>query len=545
MKSGESYSNSRRGFLKGAGALMVLAWLGPLAQSCREKLAGTVIRLMGTNHVLGHRLWAKSFPKPASELTIPYLIIGGGITGLSAARQLVKRGIDDFLLIEMEDHLGGNSSGSENKYSRFPLGAHYLPLPNFHDKELLDFLEEEKIITGYNAKGFPVFDEQQLTFSPQERLFYNNTWQEGLIPKFGLPPEADDEFGRFFMMMDNFRNEKGSDGRFFFDIPLSSISEDKKYTAIDTITMEQWLNDKGFRTLPLKEYVDYCCRDDFGLGIAYVSAWAGIHYFAARKHNGGEYNHDNVLTWPEGNARLATHLKRYSKGKTQTGWLAFDVSTEGDKVIAKAFDAVAGETVTIAADKVIIAAPQFVNQYLLPDRKKIARHFTYAPWLLATLTLREFNEEPAYPLSWDNVIHGGRGLGYIHDQHQMLGQLQDRIVITYYHSFSTNDSKKTRKDIYRKKEDYWKDLVLSDLHAAHPSLAEKVEEISIHLLGHGMISPTPGFLFGSPKVEAARPVAGKIYFAHSDLSGISIFEEAFHQGVNIVNRILDEAALDT
>ena len=32
----------------------------------------------------------------------------------------------------------------------------------------------------------------------------------------------------------------------------------------------------------LRWYLDYCCRDDYGAGMAQVSAWAGIHYFASR-----------------------------------------------------------------------------------------------------------------------------------------------------------------------------------------------------------------------------------------------------------------------
>ena len=545
MKNGENYSSSRRKFLKGAGAALLLAHLGPFITSCRQKAAAALVRLTGTNHILGHRLWAKNFPKPSGNIHMPYLIIGGGITGLSAARQLRKRGIDDYLIIEMERHTGGNSSFGENKYSKYPLGAHYLPLPNLHDKELLDFLTEEKIIVGRDADGFPVFDEEQLTFSPQERLFYNNTWQEGLVPKFGLPEAADKEFERFFSMMDQFRQERGSDGRYFFDIPLSIISSDEKYREFDAVTMKQWLESNNFVTEELHEYTDYCCRDDFGLGITYVSAWAGIHYFAARKHDAGSRYRDNVLTWAEGNARLATHLAKYSKGKTKTGWLAFDIKTSKEGVEVKVFDAKTEETITVTAGKVIVAAPQFVNQYLIPQRKSFTRHFNYAPWLLATLTLRDLPEDPGSPLSWDNVIFGSGGLGYIYDQHQTFGQLNERKVITYYHSFSTSDSRKARKEMYRKNEEYWQDIVMADLEIAHPGLSREVEEINIHLLGHGMISPVPGFIFGPHKAEAAAPINKKVYFAHSDLSGISIFEEAFHQGINIVNRILDETTLDT
>jgi hypothetical protein len=60
-----------------------------------------------------------------------------------------------------------------------------------------------------------------------------------------------------------------------------------------------------------------------------------------------------------------------------------------------------------------------------------------------------------------------------------------------------------------------------------------------------MVSPVPGFIFGSAKKEASKNICGKIFFAHSDLSGISIFEEAFHQGINVVNKILDNATLDS
>jgi hypothetical protein len=49
------------------------------------------------------------------------------------------------------------------------------------------------------------------------------------------------------------------------------------------MTMLQWCAQDGY-TAQLLNYIDYCCRDDFGLGIKEVSAWAGIHYFAARKH---------------------------------------------------------------------------------------------------------------------------------------------------------------------------------------------------------------------------------------------------------------------
>ncbi|RBN49695.1 NAD(P)/FAD-dependent oxidoreductase [Flavobacterium psychrolimnae] len=541
MKSGENYSYSRRFFLKGiATSLLVI----PFLQSCQEKVITLLIRLSGTNHILGHRLRVKNFPKPSSQIHIPYLIVGGGISGLSAARQFSKKGINDFLLIELESHLGGNSSNGENKYSKFPLGAHYLPLPNKQDAALLQFLEEEKIIIGYDSKGFPKFDEEQLTFAPDERLFYKNNWQEGLIPKIGNAAEDDIQFKKFFLKMDTFRTGKGADGKYFFDIPLSLSSSEATIRAFDTITMQQWFEEEGFNSKPLFDYIDYCCRDDFGLGISYVSAWAGIHYFAARKQDSTQDNKDNVLTWPEGNARLAHHLQKYAENKTLKNHLVYEVKSIDGKVVATVFDADKKLTIEIIADRVIMATPQFVNQYLIRNRKIMTQNFHYAPWLLATLVVSDLADNGNYPLCWDNVIYGANGLGYIYDQHQSLQQVQSKKVITYYYSFSSSDVKKSRKDLYQKKSTYWKQLVFDDLKIAHPNIESVTEEINIHLLGHGMISPVPGFIFGKHKKEASQNIEGKIFFAHSDLSGISIFEEAFHQGINIVNQIIDGSTLD-
>ncbi|MFV8332066.1 NAD(P)-binding protein [Flavobacterium sp. GSP14] len=372
MKSGENYNISRRFFVKTVGLALLAV---PFLQACQEKAIQVLIRLSGTNHILGHRLRTKNFPKPTKKIHVPFLIVGGGIAGLSAARQLSKKEIHDFLVVELENHLGGNSSCGENKYSKYPLGAHYLPLPNKADQELLDFLEEEAIIQGYDHEGFPIFDAQQLTFAPDERLFYRSNWQEGLVPKTGNTTDDDAQIQDFFLKMSTFRTRKDKDGVYYFDIPLAKSSQEPSIRAIDKITMMQWCTQEGYTAQPLLNYIDYCCKDDFGLGIKEVSAWAGIHYFAARKQDTAPDGNDTVLTWPEGNARLASHLKKYTHSKTLTNHIVFDIKIENKKVIAATYDAQNQTSLEIIADKVIMATPQFVNQYLFKDRKKITKYF--------------------------------------------------------------------------------------------------------------------------------------------------------------------------
>jgi len=54
-----------------------------------------------------------------------------------------------------------------------------------------------------------------------------------------------------------------------------------------------------------------------------------------------------------------------------------------------------------------------------------------------------------------------------------------------------------------------------------------------------MISPAVNYIWGQTRRNAQAPVDDKIFFAHTDLSGISIFEEAFHHGINAAKQVMD------
>ncbi|MCJ7934479.1 MAG: NAD(P)-binding protein [Chryseobacterium sp.] len=78
----------------------------PFLQYCGKKAKSLLLKITGTNHVLGHRLWAKDFPPFSEVIHTQYLIVGGGISGLSACRFFNLNNEHDYLLLEMENHLG-------------------------------------------------------------------------------------------------------------------------------------------------------------------------------------------------------------------------------------------------------------------------------------------------------------------------------------------------------------------------------------------------------------------------------------------------------
>ncbi|AZA79089.1 NAD(P)/FAD-dependent oxidoreductase [Chryseobacterium sp. G0186] len=529
MKSGGKFS--RKEFLR---TLMLGSLMLPFLQYCGKKAKTLLLKITGTNHILGHQLWAKDFPQFSEVIHTQYLIVGGGISGLSACRTFHQNNKHDYLLLEMEDHLGGNSSNGENKVSKFPLGAHYLPLPNKENTEIIEFLTESGICQGIDDNGEPILDEYQMTFPQQERLFYKNSWQNDIVPQKGISKEVQNELTRFFTMMDEFRLKKDLKGNYWFAIPVHDSSREDEVLQLEKILFKDWLKEHHFRSEELLWLLDYSCRDDYGLGIDYVSAWAGIHYFAGRKNNWSKKYKDQVFTWPEGNARLTQYFSKYSKGKFLTKCLVFEVKIN-DKVEVLYFDNTQKKTKKIIAEKVLFASPQFVNERILTDRK--VQSFQYVPWLLTTITLKnEFGGDEE--LAWDNVIYGSSGLGYIYDQHQNLSQVMGEKVITYYKSFSTNDCKKARRKLYSMKEAELKDLVVDDLKKAHPLIEDFILEMQFHKIGHAMIAPIPNQIFGEDAEKAKESIDGKIFFAHSDLSGISIFEEAFYQGMRTAKQMM-------
>ena len=67
-------------------------------------------------------------------------------------------------------------------------------------------MSESKIIIDYKD-NLPVFDETQLCFDPNERLFIRNSWQTDLIPRYGNSKEVNNQMDFFLKKMTEFLEE--------------------------------------------------------------------------------------------------------------------------------------------------------------------------------------------------------------------------------------------------------------------------------------------------------------------------------------------------
>jgi len=330
MKPTDAFSRRNLFAALGVGVAGAAAWLGLRPQAIKTSLGGPDFRR-------GHRLWKADFPAPAAEESVDVVIAGGGIAGLAAGWMLADAGVDRFSLLELEDETGGNARGGENAVSAYPLGAHYLPVLNREAATLRRMLTTFRIIAG-EKDGLPLYDPYQLCADLQERLLWRGAWQEGLIPQTDLTARDSADLEAFQKVMTDYRGMIGSDGKPAFTLPLDYCSQDPALIALDQLNFAGWLDARGWRSPVLRAYVRYCCRDDYGTEPEHVSAWAGVHYFAARRGWAADGQGDNLMTWPEGNAHLARLMAGTFAPKIRGGRIVFRAARDGEGVVVDSFD---------------------------------------------------------------------------------------------------------------------------------------------------------------------------------------------------------------
>lgn len=494
-------------------------------------------KLLGPSAALGHRLRDHSYPAPTETRQAGVVIAGAGIAGLAAAYALRRHGVRDVLIVDALAAPGGNASWGVNAVSAYPWGAHYVPLVRQDCAPVLELFSDLGIIVdmaeggGGAGAGRPVYNEYFLSADPQERLWLYGRWQDGFVPTMGASPRDEAQFAAFFAATERMKHALGRDGKPAFAIPVDNSSADSEWRDLDRITFADYLRREGFDSPRLLWYADYCCRDDYGAVAADVSAWAGLHYFASRNGVAANADPSSVVTWPEGNGHLARELAERSGATFQGESLVTQVERNGQGVSVDYFDARLDRSIRVNARAAVVCLPRFVATRVVRGLKPdSAADFTYSPWMVANLTLSALPAGTGQPLAWDNAIYDSPLLGYVVATHQGLERQRSSTVITYYWPLSEAAPAVSRQGALARSLSDWQAIVLRDLLRVHPELEGHIENMDVWVWGHGMIRPTPGFIWGEARRLASAGHLPPVFFAHSDLSGISIFEEAYCRG---------------
>jgi hypothetical protein len=504
---------------------------------------GTIV---GAADALGHRLRTAVFPEPTETLKVPVVIVGGGIAGLSAGWKLLKSGFSDFIILELESAVGGNARSGCNAITGYPWGAHYLPLPTQESRAVRELLADFGVLIGDPWATKPRYDARYLNFAPQERLYANGVWHEGLWPEIGITQRDQDQYRRFQDLMADFQQRRGDDGRKAFAIPITYSARDPALLALDQFSMRDFLMQQGLDSPPLHWYVNYACRDDYGCRYDQTSAWMGIHYFASRDALAEEADSDDVLTWPEGNGWLVEQLRQRLAPHLVTNTLVWRLLEQDHAVIVDAWQPHEARSVRQLAQMAIWAAPVFqipsVCQTLSSAFNTAISEFQYAPWLVANLSLRGFpKQRHGAPLSWDNVLYDSDALGYVVATHQHLTAHSEQTVLTWYQALCDDPPSVERQRLLETPWHVWAERILADLSRPHPEIRQLVTRLDVMRWGHAMVRPRPGFVWSEAR-QRLEQMQNRLLLAHSDLSGYSIFEEANYHGVTAAENVLKKLA---
>lgn len=463
-----------------------------------------------------HRLLREgSLPNQGARATErrPIVIIGGGIAGLSAAWELLRRGHRDFAVLELDPQVGGNARWGANDVSAFPWAAHYVPLPDDRTGLLRDLFED----LGVLRDG--VWEERYQCFSPQERLFLHGAWRDSILPEFAQDQRDRDAFTRFGDLVAEHR----STGR--YAVPMANGA--RADPRLDGEPMDAWLRRHQLDAPTLRWYVNYCCRDDYGATARDVSAWAGLHYFAARPADDAP-----PLTWPEGNGWIARRLAQRCASQLRTGEPALSIERAGRRWLVRT------PAAALACESVIFAAPLFTLPFMLRDARLPPVRLEYSPWLTANLVLDRWPRERGrgVPWAWDNVIFDSPSLGYVIATHQSLATHHERSVWTYYWALAQHAPVDARRVLQQRLWREWADAILADLTRVHPDIRSCVSRVDILRMGHAMLRPVPGTQAALRTLLATAPDG--LHLASSDVSGLPLFEEAHYRGVTAARAAL-------
>jgi phytoene dehydrogenase-like protein len=505
LEGHQSLSFSRRDFLAGGSVALI-----GLSLKSEKRIEGSFVNESVTaGHLLRDR---KPFSPPTKTVKTPIVIVGGGISGLSAAWRLQKSGFHDFVLLEMNEQAGGNARWGENEITAYPWAAHYVPVPG----PQATYVRE--LFTDLGVLNDGKWEERYLAFAPQERLFLYGRWQEGIEPAVGLTEKDREKFQRLTDVFTKYRSTGA------FTIPLE-VGHSSKFAELDQMSFADWLKSQGFDSRLVTWYMNYACRDDYGALAQETSAWAGIHYFSSR-----EAEEKGPLTWPEGNGWITKRLLERVGEHVRTDQMVHKItpSYRGVSVFAGVTE--------YQAEFAIFSAPTFLAPYIIDEFQPL-KTFVYSPWLTANLTLERLPESRGGEPAWDTVFLDSPTLGYVDAMHQSVRTHIDRTVWTFYWALADGTPAQNRTLLLEKDWSYWKEAILKDLERVHRDIRQCVSRIDIMRMGHAMVRPTVGAIFSGERSRLKRR-DGRILFANSDLSGISIFEEAQFHGVEAAQTAL-------
>jgi monoamine oxidase len=442
----------------------------------------------------------KTFPEQPVSKRYEVIIVGGGVSGLSAAYFLRDR---DFLLLEKEPHWGGNAYREEYRGQGFATGS------AFDEKGTVSQQLAQEIgliLLSINCPDPSIMGGKWIP----------DLWRTGL-DQLPYPASVRESFKKF-------RSE------------FLKLDPEKDAGHLDSVPLSHYLKDSAPE---VKQWWDAYGPSNWGATSDDTSALVAADEFKSLN-----VEEDARLTLPGGNGAFSAKLAAVLQPKHGEQMIADAtiVSVVHQKSEVHVTYITAGQLHTVAAKYVVMATPKFITARLVSGLPA-AQHdamlaFRYCPYPVINMIF----DKTVYNRAYDTWCPGNAFSDFIVADwvlQKQGGYVQKNNILTFYTPLlEAQRSTLLQLDSCQRLATQ----VLADFRKLQPEF-ESVEPVEVHFYrrGHPMFVPAPGNF--TKVIPIANKPLDRIYFANTDSIGpISEVSGAVEAAQNAVEWLTKRAA---
>ena len=416
------------------------------------------------------------FELPGATGKAGIVIAGGGVAGLSAAYFLRGR---DWLLLEKENHFGGNAYQEEFDGQPFATGSAYAYRGD----------EGDQLASEIGLK-LPLVNMPDPTLV--NKTYVPDTWKTG-IPQLPYPKEVVASFQKF---RDDILKMKISEQMAELDaLPFSN------FTSAYAPELQQWWDIFG--------------PSNWGATTQDTSAYVGL-YNAMDLFTGGD---SKRAILPGGLGCITHKLVEVLQPKYKERMIgdATVVAVVQGKDAVNVTYLREGKLTTVSAKAVLMCTPKQITSRIVVDlsseQRTAMRRTRYAPYPVVNVIF----DKPVYNRGYDNWCPGNSFTDFIVADWTVRnspGYKPINNILTFYTPLR-EEQRSTLLEVQGCK--ILAARVLSDFQKVLPEFNVDPVEVRIYRRGHPMFMATPG-QYTKNRLAAAHPM-DRIYFGNADSGG--------------------------
>jgi protoporphyrinogen/coproporphyrinogen III oxidase len=417
----------------------------------------------------------QSFSIPPVSARRDVVIVGGGVSGLTAAQLMPNR---DWLLLEKEPHLGGNAFMMDFHGAGYATGAAFV------ESEVAAAMGEE-----LGLKPLPIDNWDGSIINGE---FVADTWGAGL-DRLPYSPSVRESFKKFRKAM-------------------LAINVEKRARELDNTPFSQFL--QGYAP-EIKAWFDAYGPSNWGSRTQDTSSMVAIEEVQAFA---GEKRSDERSTWPGGlgalSKKLAEKLRPKYKERMVNGATVIAVRPQRSSVEVSYMHG--GQITTVAAKAAIMALPKLMALHVvegLPQAQRAAmQKIRYAPYPVVNLIY----DKVVFDKGYDTWVPGYSFTDFIVADwtiRNRAGYKRAYNILTCY-----TPMRETERGLLLT-DDGTRAIAARVLQDMKTVLRSDVDPLEVHIYrrGHPMYMVTPGN--HTQVLPLARRPMQRVFFANTDSIG--------------------------